>query len=358
MATRDFEDTVPGDADASAPEHEFNQTDNLVERDRASRTLVAIAAPFAILFTGYLIGVTFAAVFRLPMVLGNAAGLALGAIGAVWVASRSYIVNDAVASFVTVDLWSKQLVTYGPGFHFSFPWEARSGANNVDLSEAAENGKFEVQAAAGTGTLRGAFSVRLRPDIKNLPKFLAGVGSVASDLTGLINASILLYLSGKTVKEALTDLKGLNAHLRSEFHARVSKFEGRFGVIVGDVTVSEILPSKEVQKAMDGASESVALDGIVARTLGYPSIEAVHAAVAAGTLTSDQVGIATENALAMTDNLGGMAVERKTYTVRLQGDPGLIEAAKAIIPFAPAIAGAMGGGNQPRGNKPRKQGGP
>ncbi len=357
MATRpDFQDTLPSDSDAdtSVPEHEFNQTDDLVERDRATRRLAAIGGPILVLFIGYLVGATFAGVFKLPMLLGNAAGLALGAIGAVWVASRSYVTNDAVAAFVTVDLLSKQLVTYGPGFHFSFPWEARSGANNVDLSEAAENGTFEVQASEGTGTLRGKYSVRLRPDIKNLPKFLAGVGSVASDLTGLINASILRYLSEKTVKEALADLPGLNAHLRSEFHTKVSKFERRFGVIVGDVTVSEILPSKEVQKAMDGSSESVALDGIVARTLGYPTIEAVHDAVKAEKLTSEQVSTAMENALAMTDNLGGMAVERKTYTVRLQGDTGLIEAAKAIVPLAPAIAGALGGGNQPRGNKPRK----
>lgn len=353
MSTPDFADTVP-----NMPEHELNQTDALItNRDRYSRGLVAFASPVLSVLLGYLIGATLAGFFRLPMVLGNVVGLALGAAVAVWLVSRSYIVNDAVSAFVTVDLWNKELVTYGPGFHFCFPWEARSGANNVDLSEAAEDGTFEVQAT--NGTLHGKFSVRLRPDIKNLPKFLAGVGSVAADLRDIIKASILEKLAGKKVIEALSESKGLNKELKDEFaqgpnrDTKVTKFEDRFGVIVGDVTVSELLPSKEVQKAMDGESEGNALDGLIAKNLGRPDMSTVHADVASGAITTEQYQYATENALAMTENLGGMAIERKTYTVRLQGDPGLVEAAKAIVPHAPAIAGALGAGNQPRGNKPR-----
>jgi regulator of protease activity HflC (stomatin/prohibitin superfamily) len=161
------------------------------------------------------------------------------------------------------------------------------------------------------------------------------------------------------VKQALGQLKILNDALARYFkhgaqqREDASDFEKRFGVIIGDVTVSELLPSKEVQKAMDGASESAALDEIVMRNLGYPSIEAVHEAVKAGKLTSDQVREATENAMAMTDNLHGLDLKRQTFTLRLQGDTDLIDAARAIAtsPAGPAILGALtkGANQSPKG---------
>ncbi len=359
-----FEDTVV-EEEAIA---DYDQTDGVIVRDRAARTLVAVVSPFATLFMGYVFGVAFASFFKLPTMLGTSLGLGLGALAVLWLIPKLYIVNDAVSAFVTVNLletiMSKRsaLVTYGPGFHFSFPWEKRSGGNNADLSEQAENFTFEVQATkeGGTVTIKGKYSVRLRPDIKHLPEFLGGVASIASDLGDIISAKIVEHLAKKSVKEILVELPSLNEMLAVNFkhgkkqHKDISDFEKRFGVIIGDVTVSELLPSKEVQKALDGASESAALDGIVARSLGYPNIEAVHAAVAAETLTSEHVAYATENAMAMTDNLHGLDLKRQTFTLRLQGDPDLIDAAKALAPVAPAIIGALtkgAAGNQSKGKR-------
>jgi len=357
MATRtvDFEDTLPVDG-GKEHENDFNQTDSMIERDRGSRAFIGFVGPAAALFFGYLFGVTFAAFFKLPLVIGYTVGLGIGALTATWLVSKSYITNDAVAAFVTVNPLvtlsggGSALVTYGPGFHFCFPWEQRSGGNNVDLREAAEN--FAVQVQGTTGTIHVKYSVRLRPDINRLPEFLAGAASVASDLGGVISAVIVEQLATKGVKGAVAELPPLNAMLEDEFKhgksqgEKASDFEKRFGVIIGDVTVGEILPSKEVQKALDGASESAALDEVVARTLGYPSIKAVHTAVEGGKLTSEQVAYATENALAMTDNLHGMDVKRQTFTLRLQGDPDLIEAAKGLVPIAPALMGALNKGAQ------------
>ena len=75
-----------------------------------------------------------------------------------------------------------------------------------------------------------------------------------------------------------------------------SEFEERFGVIIGDVTVSKLMPSKEVQKAIDGNSESAALEEIVARSLGKKDMAGVHAAVADkdDPLTSEQVSCGDE----------------------------------------------------------------
>jgi hypothetical protein len=208
-----------------------------------------------------------------------------------------------------------------------------------------------------TGTLKGEGSFRLRPDIKKLPEFLAGVASVAGDLSDLVSAECVGYLAKDPVSVSLGKLGDLNTFLAGKFkhgptqHEKVTDFEERFGVIIGDVTVSKLLPSEEVQKAMDGASEREALDAIVCKNLGYATMEEVRKAVKDKELTSDQVAYATENALAMTNNLHGMNLGRQTYTVKLQGDPGLVDAMKNIASSsaAPAIIGAMSGQSSKKG---------
>jgi hypothetical protein len=158
---------------------EYNQKDLDVTRERGLRKVVALMSAPLTLLLGYLFGIAFTGFFGLPSMLGTSIGLGIGALGVMWLVPRLYVVNDAVSAFVTVDLLSDELVSYGPGFHWSFPWEARSGANNVALDEAAESFTFTVQTK--TGTLNGKGSFRLRPDIQKLPEFLAGVASVAAE---------------------------------------------------------------------------------------------------------------------------------------------------------------------------------
>lgn len=323
----------------------------MIKRDRVMRAIVAILSPFCAVLFGYLLGASFAAFFKLPMVIGYTVGLGLGAFIAMWFIPMSYIVNDALGAFVTIDQLititggENALVSYGPGFHFCFWWEKRSSDNNVNLSEVAENFAAEVQGTAGTIFIK--YSARLRPDIKRLPEFLSGVASVAADLRSIISAEIVEYLSKKSVAETLVALSTLNKMLAEEFkHDEeqgevASAFEKRFGVIIGDITVAEILPSKEVQKTMDGITESTTLDQIVAKTLGYPSIKEVQDAVRSGILKSEQVAHATENALALTNNLHGMDLKRHTFTLKLQGDSDLVESIKSLGPLASTIAGVL-----------------
>lgn len=263
-------------------------------------------------------------------------GLGLGVLALAWVIPRLYVTNGAIYAFVTVNLLSKELVSYGPGFHFAFPWEAREGANNVSLKEA--EGAFDFEVQTETGTLKGKGSFRLRPDINHLPSFLAGAGTIAAELSDIVSAECVKYLGPKKVMEALKDLGDLNEEcLKKHFThgaAAITPFERRFGVMVGDVTVSKLMPSEEVQKALDGRAEQAALDHVIARNLGYPSMEEVHKAVKRGKLNPEQVAYANENALALTDNLGTMKVERHSHTIHLRADE---NAATAVAAVGPAI---------------------
>ncbi len=333
-----------------ATRSEFNQQDSDIERDRGTRLVVAITSPIIMFLLCYRIGMWVTVFFKIPLagVLGMSLGLGLGALGVLWLIPRLFVVNNAVAAFVTVDLLTNKLVSYGTGFHWSFPWEKRDGANNVNLDEASESFEFTVQMKSG-GTLKGKGSFRLRPDVWRLPQFLAGVASVASELSDLIKAAYTKRLAKLELMRGLDEMSVVNDEVSKEFmHGgtqtpEVSGFEERFGVIIGDVTLSELLPSAEVQKALDGASENAAMEAIVLRNLGYATMEEVRTAITTGKLTNDQLTSATHTALAMTDNLHGMKVDHSNITLRVVADDKTAEALAAVGPALAKGLALMGG---------------
>jgi len=336
---------------------EFKQTDDIItDRDRASRMLVAISSPIIALFLGYMIGVSFAAFFNIPLVLGYSAGLGIGAFAAVWLVSKSYVTNAAIGAFVTIDPLvtifggDNPLVSYGPGFHFCYWWEKREGGNNVDLGEAAEKYTVTMQVPSGTVTVK--YSARLRPDIAHLPEFLSGVASVAAEVGGLISAEIIDYMKGKTVNEALQCLAELNEHLKAKFKHGVagdetSDFEERFGVKIGDVTAEELLPSKEVQETMSAVTEAEVIDLIVAKSFGYDDVKSLAAAVENKKVDSAEVNRRRTQTLAMSGNLQGMDLKEHTFNLQIQGlkdiDPALIQALSNTGPALAVVAQALGG---------------
>lgn len=329
---------------------EYNQTDAMITtRDNGSRLAVAIVSVLFTLIVGYLIGKGFAAFFKLPGLLGTSMGLGLSGLGLLWLIPRLYVINNAVSAFVTIDLLTSELVTYGPGFHFCFPWEKRSGSNAVDLSEAAENFSFEVQTP--TGNLKGKFSIRLRPDITRLPQFLAGVASVAADLGDIIKAYILTYLSDKPLITALKDSADLNKDLADEFkhggtqNEKASEFEKRFGVIIGDITVSELMPSGALQETMSAQTESIVIDSIVAASFGKKSMKEVQSAIVAGEIQQDEVNRRRNQTMAMSGNLQGMDFSESTFNLKISGlekiDPAIAEAIAAVGPHIAKFAGSQ-----------------
>ncbi len=324
--------------------NEFNQTDSMIERERGSRVLALGVSVGAILFLGFFLGTALALWLKLPLVLGYSIGLGAGMLGAFWVISRSIIMNDAVTAFVTVDPLTSflnlgnALVTYGPGFHLCYWWEKRSGANVVSLAEAAESGKATVQTSSGT--IHTKYSVRLRPDIRHLGEFLGGVASVAADLNGIIASNINQFFTkeGMDVEKAIGSLSKLNAELAEMFREnkseKVTDFEKRFGVIIGDVTVEEILPSDEVQKTMSALTESAKIDQIVANSFGYTTIKGLNAAIAKGKIDQSEASRRRTLTMALSGNLQGMDLKDHTIKFKVEG----LEKIDPVV--AQAIAGS------------------
>ncbi len=319
----------------------FVQTDEVIEnRDRLSRALVAILLPFGIFFFGYSFGVEIAQYFKLYPVIGQLLGVIIGGGGSAMTASKSYVSNDSFIGLLTTDpvvalIGGNPYVSYGPGFHFRFPWEQPSATGVVSLKESTEKIETEIQGGFGTFRLNGSF--RMRPDLKRLPEYIAGAGAVIGDTKDLIISEISEELANTEVQVGIKRVLNLNQRLlklkRGEKQdEKVSGFEKRFGVMMGDVTIATIKASEEVQKALDGAAESTALSEVIARNLGYPDIKAVHDAVTSGKLKSEEVATATKIALAMTDNLHGMKVTDTTYNVKLSGEPEMVSALGAIAP--------------------------
>jgi|CXWL01.1.fsa_nt_gi hypothetical protein len=341
---------------------EYNQTDEMVKGKRRNPWIVAILSLVLVSLLGYLFGFGFAKLFKLPSLLGTSFGLGLAGLGVMWILPKLYVVNDAVSAFVTIDMLASlkgsehTLVTYGPGFHITRPWEKRVRGNNVDLAEAAENFSFAVQTP--TGNLDGKFSIRLRPDITRLPEFLAGVASVAADLGDIIKAEVIGYLGNKPLTDALKGTSVLNINLAAEFKhgkaqgEKASAFEKRFGVIIGDITVSELMPSKATQETMSAETESAVIDAIVASSFGKKTMQELQEAVDAKTISQDEVNRRRNQTMAMSGNLQGMDFSESTFNLRISGldkvDPAIAQAITAIGPHLAKFAGQK----QPAGKKP------
>lgn len=323
---------------------EFNQKDSDIKRGRGLRFLTGILAPVIAIVVCFIAGTGFVSFFKLPSILGTVLGFGLSAFTVLWLIPRLYVTNGAVAAFVTVDLLTKELVSYGPGFHFSFPWEARSGTNNVNLEEVAES--YTVDVTLEDGTIKVPFSARLRPDIQNLSNFLSGVAAIAADLGDLISAKIVEFFTKVNtdvgVQQATKMVPELNNYLREEFARDKSKnFEQRFGIITGDITAGTIQVTEQIKETLGVLTESRLIDKAVAESYGRGSIAEVEEAIKNGELDREDVNRRRTQAMAMSGNLQGMDLKETTTNFRIQGldkvDPKLAEAVASLAPALNAL---------------------
>lgn len=305
---------------------------------------------------------------------------------------RFFISVEMVSAFVTIDLlrtllWGrgreipdpetfdeeseeekdrdlKSFPVYGPGRHFSFPWEERNQANNISLKEVSADIKFPVLLSDGTITLEGSY--RIRPDFQNLIPFLSGVASTAEELEEIIASYAVEILSPKTVDEALGSVSQLNKLLNRKFGLKtdaspegeegtapasaeegdlkpddkVSDFERRFGVYVGDITIAKILPSDEVQRTRGSITEARAIAEGTAILLGYKNGNALARARAKSKVTDEQISRARDRFLSISGNLQGMEVKRNEVDVNITGlDP---ETVMALGAAAALYTSALG----------------
>jgi len=169
-------------------------------------------------------------------------------------------------------------------------------------------------------------------------KFQRGVASVAEDLRDLIITEALQQLATKTVADAMLSIEEVNTALAKMFVVGNTPFEIRFGIIVGDVTIGELLPSKELRRTLSAQTEALAIAQGTAILLGYSSMRAVKAAIKSGAITTNDQKEARDRFLSVSGNLEGMDIKRNELVLTAaEIDPKFAEAIMALAQNAPDL---------------------
>jgi len=334
-------------------------------RDRLSRYIIlglfVIGVPLIFILLGVVIAVMF---FDNITLLGAIFGLGGGGLVMIANLEQLFIIrNSTTGLFVTQNILRSFLgkndvnVVYGPGVHICFPWERRLKGNSIALQEAAQDFNFQVQCSDGLLNVTGSY--RLRPDPKRPVPFLTGVAAVAEEISGLIITKAVTELKTKKVKSAMRNIVELTDILKDEFVGTEVKpetdIEKRFGIIISDVTIEQMLPSKELQRTMSALSEASAIAEGTAILLGMTRRAASDKLEVDPTFRT-QYNEARDRFLSVSGNLEGMDISRNEYLLRFDGlDPEVIKDLGDIVKnpnFAAAATalGNMGGG----GNKPKR----
>lgn len=265
--------------------------------------------------------------------------------------------NPTTGMFVTIDqlrtLLGKENVNvyYGPGTHISFPWETRSPENNISLTEATNSFEFELQCS--NGVIKGNGSYRMRPDFSLPITFLTGVAAVADEIRDLIIADIVNFFKGKNVVTAISMLGELNDYLMDKYGIgkAPNDVEARFGIQIGDVTISKLLPTEEVQRSISAISEAEAIQRGTEILLGI-SKATMNRRLKDGTLTQADINLARDRFLSISGNLEGMEIKRQEFDVSLHGlDTDAIQSLVELAKTPAAQAAVVGASKK---TKPKK----
>ena len=269
--------------------------------------------------------------------------------------------NVTTGMFVTQDTLRSLLgkgdinVSYAPGTHISFPWERRIAENNIILEDAPIEFTFKVLRP--DGTLFGKGSYRMRPDPSNPVSFLSSAAAVGEEVRDLIIAEIQKFFKDGSAVESGAKLGDLNGYLNDVFVNTLAIVEDRNGITISDVTVSELLPSEELQRTMTGISEARSFQEAVLVHLGMKSQSELNRALKRGTISQADVKLARENQLAISGNMDNLKIERREFDINFRGLSD--EAVNAITelaktPAAQAAATAAASRARGGGSKTRK----
>lgn len=332
--------------------------DTLIPRERALRTLVFFGSATSFVVIGALLAGTLAYIFiggGAFFSIGAVIGAVAGFIGFLAIKHLFVIQNNTITAFVTLDRLKSLLgkpdvnVIYGPGTHFSYPWEERFPENNIPLKEVAEEFNFMVVCKDGTLTVFASF--RIRPDFSNLLPYLSGVGAAAQDFKALQIKFITQRLTQQTMQEAKDNIQGLNRDLEEEFVGMgQTPFELRFGVQTGDVTVSNMLMSDEAQRTRSALNEAAVVSEGTAILLGYKTIALMNRALKNSKVTQADIDRARREFRIISGNMDGAEVKR--YEVDITGLTPEIASALSSLLNSPAARAFMPG---TKGGKPQPQ---
>ena len=211
--------------------------------------------------------------------------------------------------------------------------------------------EFIFTAICKDGTLTGKGSFRLRPDFQNPLAYLSGVAAVGKDLQDLVITKITDHLAQLTMEEAVREKDALNKLLKISFvegNKPQTDFEMRFGVRLGDVTVSELLMSDEVQRTRGALNEGRVIAEGTAILLGYKTVAGMQRALNSRKISQDDVDRARREFRIISGNMDGAKVNR--YEIDIKGLSPEVAAAissamnnQAIVKAVKGTGGKKGG---------------
>lgn len=336
--------------------------DSSVTRDRIGRALFGLIFSISIILApAFLLGKLSADFFDYH-VPGTFLGGSLGMLAVGYMLDHMIVRVDLNRAFVTVDnlrafFKRKDVYTlYGPGFHLSYPWEAREERYNVSLDEVGEDFEFTIITSTGPVTIYGSYRIRPRFTKEELVAFLGGVAQIAKELSDIIGAFAYGQIAPLTSDQAKNRIAQLNLKLKEKFEhgtkgakdTEVSNFEERFGIVVGDVTVAEIRMTKEAETTRAGLDEALNVMQGVAVMLGYNNevnasgdvtetalqkLQHARATPESG-ITQDIIDRTRREFLAISENVP-MTIDAKEIAVRFDTHPDVV---RALGDIAPAIA--------------------
>jgi regulator of protease activity HflC (stomatin/prohibitin superfamily) len=143
------------------------------------------------------------------------------------------------------------------------------------------------------------------------------------------------------VLKAVEMNKELNEYLQVELVEGTSEVERRFGIELTDVTIKQLLPSPELQRAVTAQAEATAVQKGVLTLLNCRSKKELDEKLANRVLTQADVSLARDRFLSMSGNLEGVNINRNEIDVKIEGlDPEAMKALTDLARYPAAMAAA------------------
>lgn len=201
--------------------------------------------------------------------------------------SRLMLLNQEWSAYVSQNVPAGTMVSYGPGVHVTYPWEARNKKGNWSLKLITRDFTLPIPTDTSQVTMAGKYGYTI-----DLARIQNAIGmkddaSIDDRLTSLIESFLTGESAGKEAGAVVRDSTPvINAGLKKSFHRAkidnpntridertIETISERYGIKLVFVTVNRVSFPPAVQKARDAKEEAAQMFEIVAQLYGYDTEE-------------------------------------------------------------------------------------
>lgn len=257
--------------------------DRVIDRDRSGRRAFFFTTVILILLLSLLVFIFFVPPF---WPFGIVVGLALD----VALLGKTIFVVPQLQALTSLNGWTGEMVAYGPGWHFRYPWEKAHMEDNISLKEITET--FSESFPTQDARIDGEFSFGYRPRLDKILLFQAvGPSTVREGFQAFIKSQMATHAGTRGKSDIIGREQEINNLLQDIFEIPTKSgktLEEEYGIDAKFVKVNRFQLSPEVQKALDAKAEQAAMADAVAAMFGYTTMEALQLARKDGTADISQ----------------------------------------------------------------------